>query len=92
MCASVQTCVRDVRGWSEVYDSVWAELTEQLLTISKERKEIKINCLFSVFLSTMQGCAHTGRWWWLVLTTSRHKYALLRPSLLYIKEANLIEK
>ena len=51
MCASVQTCVRDVRGWSEVYDSVWAELTEQLLTISKERKEIKINCLFSVFLS-----------------------------------------
>ena len=29
-------------------------------------------CIISVQVH-VQGCAHTGRWWWLVLTTSGHK-------------------
>ena len=29
-------------------------------------------CVISVQVH-VHGCAHTGRWWWLVLTTSGHK-------------------
>ena len=29
-------------------------------------------CVISVQVH-VQGCAHTGRWWWLVLTTSGRK-------------------